>query len=227
MSKMIDISALYQGFAAAAAAENFRRSAPERRTLRDQVTVDVSADLGTASSPLKKSFFTTANQPNRVRRSQEPKILDGSGISKDTMIGIFGVALRLDHQNYGATLTECRAVLDRLSDSVLEIRIGSEVLCELSGHEILVGSDGFENTTDTATATTTIRSPLMQAKEPFLLEWARICTDQAQLGADLYVDVVTSWGSDNDFVLTLELPVWVARFGSPVASSARLAPFVG
>lgn len=221
----VQISNLYQGFKLAADAEGFSRAAPERRTLRDRVLVDVSADVGAASSPLKKSFFQTATENNRVRRSQEPKIVDGSGVSKDLMIGVFGVALRIDHANLAATLTEQREIFEKLSGGVLEVRIGSEVLCELSGHEVLVGDDGYLNSTDTATATVTMRSPLLKGKEPHILEWPRIMTEQSQIAADFFMDV-TSWTNDNDFYLTLEILTWVARQGQPSLAGGRVAPFL-
>jgi hypothetical protein len=219
----IDISKLYIGFTRAAEAEGFRRSAPERRTLRDRQTITVATDVGAASQPLKKSYFTTANQPNRTIRSQDPKILDGSGISRDLMLGIFGVALRFNHGEY-ATLDDTREVLTALGDAVLEVRIGSEVLCELSGYECLVGSPGFESTTDAAAATDA-RTSIDKRAEPFTLEWARVLREGAQLGADLFVNK-TSWTTAVNFDVFLEIDCWVARAGSPVAAAAHVAPYI-
>jgi hypothetical protein len=222
MSKMVDVSKLYLGFCQAAREEGFQRAAPESRTLRDLVTITVASDVGAASNPLKKSFFQTTSQPNRVRRSQEPKILDGAGVSKDVMLGFYGVSVFFDHVGYAGTLTETNEVLAALADAVLELRIGSDVLCELTGADVLRGPAGFNVGTDTATATALVRNGL-QKTEPHCFEWARIATEGAQLGADLFIDK-TSWTTNNNIDLKIELHAWVARFGQPTQGSARVAP---
>lgn len=225
MSAPAALAIMYKGFALAARAAGYNRAAPARITFRDKTTVTVASDVGSASQPLKKQFLVTLNEPNITRRSDDPKVLDSSGTSKDVMLGLFMVGLRMNHGNYAGTLTETREVLDALGNAVLEIIIGSELLCRISGHEALIGSPGFNNYTDTATATATSRSSINKDAQPFYLEWPRILYEGAQVAANLYIDK-TSWTANDNFDVYLELGFWKSVHGDRQGNAAQVE-FIG
>jgi len=207
---IIDLSGAYRKFRDQGAEWGFERAPPEERDLYDTVTVTVANDAGTT-----KNFFpvVAGAWPVPQLRSAEPRIVAAQPIPQDELLCIYGVSLEVPQETYGAATSQMGAMLDIVSEAVLDLKFESESQFSKRGAELIKGRAGMLAYVDAGSIV--YRGPV-ERRAGFVMAVPKVVEPAGTLEANLALPTTFATTSVN-FALKCILHTWRLRRGAPVA----------